>query len=189
MIKKRFVEGVQSSPVKSVTSVKPKGESKGEAKKHIVEVIDDVVASWNLNPESGSGELLDDHPKHLAYSDAQLKEMDPYSKLFWVEPEKRKRMKKEVVASNIEKVATCKVEKEPVKKKKSKPENIEANVSRIEQDPNMKEFMKAVEEEILSDADHSKNDDAMDVMLHQLTDVERKKKKKKKKNKHLERTM
>merc|ERR1719513_261598 len=36
----------------------------------------------------------DDHPKYLAFSEKQLAEMDPYSKNFWVEPEKKKKQVK-----------------------------------------------------------------------------------------------
>jgi len=181
-IKKRFVEGgIQNVPVQgSAPAANPtKAKLKDETKKHIVEVIDDVVNTWNLNHEND--ELLEDHPKYLAYSDAQLQEMDPFSKVFWIEPEKRKRMKKEV------EVGASKIEKEPVKKSKS--EKTKATVSRIEHDPNLKEFMETVEEEILSEAEKSKDQDSMETMLEQLSQTETKKKKKKKKNKHLERTM
>lgn len=183
-IKKRYVDGgVQNVPVQvSAQAANPtKSKVKEETKKHIVEVIDDVVNTWNLNSEND--ELLEDHPKYLAYSDAQLQEMDPFSKVFWVEPEKRKRMKKEV------EVGASKIEKEPVKESKSKPKKIEATSPRIEQDPNLKEFMESVEEEIVSDANKSKDQDSMEVMLEQLSQTETKKKKKKKKNKHLERTL
>merc|ERR1712037_82093 len=63
-----------------------------EVKEHIEETLDTVVATWNI--EEGTGDLADDHPKFLAFSDKQLDEMDPFSKNFWVEPEKRKRVTK-----------------------------------------------------------------------------------------------
>merc|ERR1712233_303294 len=44
--------------------------------------------------EESTGDLADDHPKFLAFSDKQLAEMDPCSKNFWVEPEKKKRVPK-----------------------------------------------------------------------------------------------
>merc|ERR1712218_183169 len=58
-----------------------------EVKEHIEETLDTVVATWNM--EEGTGDLADDHPKFLAFSQGQLAEMDPYSKNFWVQPEKK----------------------------------------------------------------------------------------------------
>jgi len=54
--------------------------------------LDTVVATWNIS--EGTGDLAEDHPKFLAFSEKQLAEMDPFSKNFWVEPEKRTRVVK-----------------------------------------------------------------------------------------------
>ena len=98
-IKKRYLgEAVSSSPARSApgkatsTSSPSKKRMGKEVKEHIEETLDTVVATWNI--EEGTGDLADDHPKFLAFSEKQLDEMDPFSKNFWVEPEKRKRVSK-----------------------------------------------------------------------------------------------
>merc|ERR1712192_275640 len=77
-------EAASSSPVKSApikvtsTSSSPTKKRMGkEVKEHIEETLDTVVATWNI--EEGTG---------------QLAEMDPFSKNFWVAPEKRSRAPK-----------------------------------------------------------------------------------------------
>merc|ERR1719209_1307775 len=98
-IKKRYLgEAISSSPVRSApdkatSSSSPSKQRMGKVvKEHIEETLDTVVATWNI--EEGTGELADDHPKFLAFSEKQLAEMDPFSKNFWVEPEKRTRVSK-----------------------------------------------------------------------------------------------
>jgi len=92
-------EVVSSSPVKSApikatsTSSSPTKKRMGkEVKEHIEETLDTIVATWNI--EEGTGDLAEDHPKFLAFSEKQLAEMDPFSKNFWVEPEKKTRVVK-----------------------------------------------------------------------------------------------
>ena len=98
-IKKRYLgEAVSSSPVRSApgkatsTSSPSKKRMGKEMKEHIEETLDTVVATWNI--EEGTGDLADDHPKFLAFSEKQLAEMDPFSKNFWVEPERKKKVPK-----------------------------------------------------------------------------------------------
>ena len=98
-IKKRYLgEAVSSSPVRSApikatsTSSPTKKRMGKETKEHIEEILDTVVATWNI--EEGTGDLAEDHPKFLAFSERQLAEMDPFSKNFWVEPEKKLRASK-----------------------------------------------------------------------------------------------
>merc|ERR1712156_1380011 len=101
-IRKRDLgEEVGSSPIRkapntanatSPTKKEVKEPTKKEVKEHIQETLDSVSATWNI--EEGTGDLADDHPKYLAFSEKQLAEMDPYSKNFWVEPEKKKKQVK-----------------------------------------------------------------------------------------------
>merc|ERR1712129_404015 len=63
-----------------------------EVKEHIVEVVNEVVERWNREE---SGELAEDHPRHLAFSTRQLEEMEPSSKLLWVNPEPKPKKKRE----------------------------------------------------------------------------------------------
>jgi len=101
-IRKRYLgEEVGSSPIRkapntanatSPTKKEVKEPTKKEVKEHIQETLDSVSATWNI--EEGTGDLADDHPKYLAFSEKQLAEMDPYSKNFWVEPEKKKKQVK-----------------------------------------------------------------------------------------------
>ena len=108
-IKKRYLgEAVGSSPVRKAASSSPvrsapikatsssssptKKRMGKEVKEHIEETLDTVVATWNI--EEGTGDLAEDHPKFLAFSEKQLAEMDPFSKNFWVEPEKKTRVVK-----------------------------------------------------------------------------------------------
>merc|ERR1712212_933988 len=98
-IKKRYLgeavssSPVRSAPIKATSASSPSKKRMGkEVKEHIEETLDTVVATWNI--EEGTGDLAEDHPKFLAFSEKQLAEMDPFSKNFWVEPVKRQRVPK-----------------------------------------------------------------------------------------------
>jgi len=155
-IKKRYLgEPVDSSPVRSrpsnataATSPSKKKMAK-EVKEHIEETLDTVVATWNM--EEGTGDLADDHPKFLAFSQGQLAEMDPYSKNFWVQPEKK-----------------------PVKAAQMKP----AKPAQLKAEEDMVDEIVAEELE-QEHKDDIKTNDADDNM--EETKTEKKKKKKKKK--------
>ena len=98
-IKKRYLgeavssSPVRSAPIKATSASSPSKKRMGkEVKEHIEEILDTVVATWNI--EEGTGDLAEDHPKFLAFSERQQAEMDPFSKNFWVEPEKKPRVSK-----------------------------------------------------------------------------------------------
>ena len=182
-------EADSSSPVKSApskvtsTSSSPTKKRMGkEVKEHIEETLDTVVATWNI--EEGTGDLADDHPKFLAFSERQLDEMDPFSKNFWVAPEKKTRAPKakptqlqteedmvdEIVTEELEKeqeVTTVKTNavdnwEEPGTEKKKKKKKRKLSMREEEEAT----FMQSGEDQV---------DDSQ---------VSEKKKKKKKKKKH-----
>ena len=164
-IQKRFVEGV--SPVKSPKKANIAALKK-EVKEHIVEVVNEVVERWNREE---SGELAEDHPRHLAFSTRQLEEMEPSSKLLWVNPVYKKREPKpkadkpkvEEVIEEEEQVQETVVEEE-------QEQEAEETFSRSE-----KKKKKKKKKKHLDDLDTTDN---LEVNETTMTGTEKKKKKK-----------
>merc|ERR1712204_45946 len=180
-IQKRFLEGV--SPVKSpkkantakeetvnvkVGAVKPKKSQaalKKEVKEHIVEVVNEVVERWNREE---SGELAEDHPRHLAFSTRQLEEMEPSSKLLWVNPVYKKREPKP------------KADKPKVEEVIEEEEQVQETVVEEEQEQEAEETFsrsekKKKKKKNMDDLDTTDN---LEVNETTMTGTEKKKKKK-----------
>jgi len=153
-----------------------------EVKEHIEETLDTVVATWNV--EEGTGDLADDHPKFLAFSERQLTEMDPFSKNFWVAPEKRPRAPKvkptqlqdeedmvdEIVTEELEE------EQEDINVKTNAVDNLEeSGTEKKKKKKKRKHSMREEEEAAFMQSGEDQVDDSQ---------VSEKKKKKKKKKKH-----
>ena len=160
-IQDRFVEGVSPSPARARTG-SPKKSVKKEVVKNVVESIEEVVQSWNVSED---GELSEDHPKYLVYSDRQLEEMEATSKHFWVQPEKKARTPK----AKPSKPLTVKMDFS----KKTKQREGEEEEEEDEED---------IEEEIESSPPEPAQE-AMAAMVEELNNTSEKKKKKKKKHK------
>ena len=159
-IQDRFVEGVSASPVRARTG-SPKKSVKKEVVKNVVESIEEVVQSWNVSED---GELCEDHPKYLVYSDRQLQEMEATNKHFWVQPEKKVRTPKA---------------------KPSKPLTVKMDFSKKSKQRQEEEDEEDIEEEIESSPPEPAQE-AMASMVEELNTSEKKKKKKKKHKKHIE---
>ena len=158
-IQDRFVEGVSASPVRARTG-SPKKSVKKEVVKNVVESIEEVVQSWNVSED---GELCEDHPKYLVFSDRQLEEMEATNKHFWVQPEKKVRTPKA---------------------KPSKPLTVKMDFSKKSKQ-RQEEEDEDIEEEIESSLPEPAQE-AMASMVEELNTSEKKKKKKKKHKKHSE---
>jgi len=199
-IKKRFVDCIDASPNKGVSnSSSDKGISDSSPKKsfsnpspkkgisskkqisaNILEAINNVAETWNIGQ---NGELAENHPKYLAYSSTQINEMDPFSKMFWINPEKRKRPKK--VAIEDEKVESGNAPEENPEEVVSDvtvgTESLELMMEHLTESERRKKKPKKLKHR---EADVSVGTESLESLEH-LTESERKKKKKKK-NKHKE---
>merc|ERR1711971_1458570 len=136
------------------------------------------------NVEEGTGDLADDHPKFLAFSERQLAEMDPFSENFWVAPEKKTRVPKakptqlqneedmvdEIVTEELEK------EREDTTEKTVAVDNLEeTGTEKKKKKKKRKLSMREEEESTFMQSGEDQVDDSQ---------VSEKKKKKKKKKKH-----